>query len=48
VLKYVPVFEQRWRKYARPVGRSWRVDETYTKVKPDFDVRRERRCDPSG
>lgn len=28
VLKFVPVFEQRWRKYARAVGRSWRVDET--------------------
>jgi transposase-like protein len=32
VLKLLPTFEQRWRKYARPVGRSWRVDETYIKV----------------
>jgi putative transposase len=22
-----------WKKYARPVGSSWRVDETYVKVK---------------
>jgi transposase-like protein len=33
MLKFVPVFEQCWRKYARPVGRSWRVDESYIKVK---------------
>ena len=30
---YVPVFEKRWQKYARPVGLSWRVDETYIRVK---------------
>jgi len=30
---YVPVFEKRWKKYARPVGLSWRVDETYIRVK---------------
>jgi transposase-like protein len=29
----VPAFENRWRLYARPVGTSWRVDETYIKVK---------------
>ena len=29
---YVPEFEQRWRRYARPVGTSWRVDETYLSV----------------
>jgi transposase-like protein len=33
VLKLVPTIEQRSRKYARLVGRSWRVDETYIKVK---------------
>jgi transposase-like protein len=33
VLKLVPTIEQRSRKYARPVGRSWRVDETYIKIK---------------
>ena len=30
---YVPVFERRWQKYARPVSSSWRVDETYIRVK---------------
>ena len=24
---------EKWKKYARPVGSSWRVDETYIKVK---------------
>src|SRR6202162_1360184 len=27
-----PEFEKRWRRYARPVGGSWRMDETYIKV----------------
>ena len=30
---YAPVFEKRWRRHARPVGSSWRVDETSIKVK---------------
>jgi transposase-like protein len=30
---YVPEFERRWRRYARPVGTSWRVDETYIRVR---------------
>jgi transposase-like protein len=33
VQRYVPDFEKRWQAYARPVGDSWRVDETYIKVK---------------
>ncbi len=33
VQHYVPVFKKRWMKYARPTGSSWRVDETYIKVK---------------
>jgi putative transposase len=33
VHRYVPEFEKRWQRYARPVGTSWRVDETYLKVK---------------
>ena len=33
VQRYVPDFEKRWQRYARPVGTSWRVDETYLKVK---------------
>jgi transposase-like protein len=33
VQRYVPEFEKRWNRYARPVGTSWRVDETYIKVR---------------
>ena len=33
VQRYVPEFEKRWRRYARPVGTSWRVDETYIRVR---------------
>ena len=33
VQHYVPVFEKRFKKYARPTGSSWRVDETYIRVK---------------
>src|SRR5215216_21674 len=29
----VPEFEKRWQRYARPVGTSWRVDETYIRVR---------------
>ena len=31
VQRYVPEFAKRWQRYARPVGRSWRIDETYIK-----------------
>jgi len=33
VQRYVPDFEKRWNQHARPVGDSWRVDETYIKIK---------------
>jgi transposase-like protein len=33
VQHFVPAFEKKWKNYARPVGSSWRVDETYIKVK---------------
>jgi len=33
VQRYVPEFEKLWKRYARPVGGSWRCDETYIKVK---------------
>src|SRR5215471_12481779 len=38
VQRYVPEFEKRWNRYARPVNGSWRchetyIDETYIKVK---------------
>src|SRR6266542_3480274 len=32
VQRYLPEFEKRWRRNARPVGGSWRMDETYIKV----------------
>jgi putative transposase len=32
-LKYVPLFEQEFRARKRPVGPSWRMDETYVRVK---------------
>jgi transposase-like protein len=32
VVRYAPEFEKRWRRYERPVGFSWRIDETYIKV----------------
>src|SRR5258708_9887932 len=32
VQRYLPEFEKGWRRYARPVGGSWRMDETYIKV----------------
>jgi transposase-like protein len=33
VIRYVPEFEKRWNRFARPVNASWRVDETYIKVR---------------
>ncbi len=33
VHRFVPEFEKRWLRYARPVGTSWCVDETYVKVR---------------
>jgi len=33
VQKYVPEFEKKWDPYSRPVGSSWRVDETYIKIR---------------
>ena len=33
VQRSVPEFEKCWSQYSRPVGRSWRCDETYIRVK---------------
>ena len=33
VLKYTPEIEKKFRKHKAPVGTSWRLDETYIKVK---------------
>jgi transposase-like protein len=30
---YAPEFERRWKRFARPTGSSWRVDETYVKIR---------------
>src|SRR5690348_11269841 len=31
VQRYGPEYENRWRRFGRAVGRSWRVDENYYK-----------------
>jgi transposase-like protein len=33
VLRYVPEYEKRWARYARPVNSSWRMDETAVSVR---------------
>ena len=33
IQRYVPEFEKRWNRFACNAGRSWRVDETYVKIK---------------
>jgi transposase-like protein len=33
VQRYVPEFEKRWDRYARPVHSSWRMDETAVSVR---------------
>ena len=33
---YTPEFEKQWKRYARPVGGSWRMDETYVKVRGEW------------
>src|SRR6202162_5238858 len=33
VIKLVPLFEKTFRRHKQPVGKSWRMDETYIKVK---------------
>jgi hypothetical protein len=33
IQRYVPEFERRWNRFVRPVGQSWRVDETRSVAK---------------
>jgi transposase-like protein len=33
VQRFTPEFEKRWHRHALALGRSWRVDETYVKVR---------------
>jgi putative transposase len=35
-IRYLPLLERVFRKHKRPVGGSWRMDETYIKVKGDW------------
>ena len=36
VRRYAPEFEKRWKRFAQAVGRSWRVDETYVKIRGEW------------
>ncbi len=36
VQHYTPEFEKRWQRYGRPVNGSWRMDETYVKVRSEW------------
>ena len=36
VRHYTPELEKRWRRYALAVGRSWRFDETYVKIRGEW------------
>ncbi|MGF6919611.1 IS6 family transposase [Paraburkholderia sp. 40] len=33
VRRFAPEFVKRWNRFGRPTGRSWRVDETYLKLR---------------
>jgi putative transposase len=33
VLKYVPLLDEQFRARKRPIGSSWRMDETYVRIK---------------
>src|SRR5271156_2589207 len=33
---YASEFERRWNRFARPAGSSWRVDETYVKIRGEW------------
>ena len=33
VQRYAPEFVKRWSRFGRPTGQSWRVDETYVKIR---------------
>ena len=57
VFRYVPEYEKRWNRRAKPAGSSWRVDETYIHTRPktgylyravDKEGRRSTLCSRSG
>ncbi|WP_425469573.1 IS6 family transposase [Paraburkholderia azotifigens] len=33
VRRFAPEFDKRWNRFGRPTGQSWRVDETYLKLR---------------
>lgn len=33
VKRFTPEFVKRWNRFAMPAGQSWRVDETYVKIR---------------
>ena len=33
VQRYAPEFDKRWSRFSAPVGTSWRVDETYVRIR---------------
>jgi hypothetical protein len=35
VFQFVPEYERRWNRRAKPVGSSWRVDETFIRTRPE-------------
>jgi putative transposase len=39
VIKYAPEIEKQIRRRQRAVGRSWRLDETYVKIKGEWTYR---------
>jgi transposase-like protein len=36
VFRFVPEYEKRWNRRAKPVGSSWRVDETFIHTRPEM------------
>ena len=36
VWRYAPEFEKRWKRFAQPVGRTRRVDDTYLKIRGEW------------
>ena len=36
VQHYTPEFEKRWKRYARTIDGSWRMDATYVKVRGEW------------
>ncbi len=36
VQRYAPEFEKHWNQFATAIGRSWRVDETYVKIRGNW------------